>query len=69
MSKRGMALHAHSYSITTDTYKNSLNMSKEMTLVQTDTWQRPSDNKTIEFINMMEGKNYPFFSMMYHPEY
>ena len=69
MSKKGMAFHAHSYSITVETLNKSKTMSKELMITQKDVLRRPSDNKTVEFINTMEGRNYPFFSIMYHPEY
>jgi len=40
-----------------------------MKITQTDAWERPSDGEKIEFIAAMEGKEYPIFVTMYHPEY
>jgi hypothetical protein len=40
-----------------------------MKVTQTDVWIRPEDGEKIEFIAAMEGKEYPIFLTMYHPEY
>jgi hypothetical protein len=38
-----------------------------MKITQSDTLLQ--DNETIKFINSMEGRNYPVYTIMYHPEY
>ena len=40
-----------------------------MKITQKDVWVRPEDGQEIEFIAAMEGKDYPIFLTMYHPEY
>lgn len=69
MSEKKLALHAHTYSVSLETYNQSEGLKKNMKIVQTDTWIRPGDDKEIEFIAAMEGANYPVFAFMYHPEY
>jgi hypothetical protein len=38
-----------------------------MQITQTDDYK--NETHTIKFINSMEGKNYPIYTTMYHPEY
>lgn len=40
-----------------------------MKIIQTDDYEDFKEGKTVRFINAMEGKNYPIFATMYHPEY
>ena len=69
MATKPVAIHAHTYSITTDTFKNSKGLSSQMSITQKDVWHNPDTNENIEFIDAMEGQRYPLFSTMYHPEY
>lgn len=69
MESQNVALHAHTYSVSTETYDNTLGLKESMKITQTDVWVRPSDGEEIEFIAAMEGKDYPIFLTMYHPEY
>jgi carbamoylphosphate synthase small subunit len=69
MGKKGLALHAHTYSVSMDTFNSSSSLSSFMKITQTDTWLRPSDGKNIEYVAAMEAKDYPIFTTMYHPEY
>lgn len=69
METNGVALHAHTYSVSLETYNKTKGLKKEMKVLQTDTWKRPSDGKKIEFIDAMESVSYPMFATMYHPEY
>ena len=69
MESEGVALHAHTYSVSMETFNKTKGLKKEMKVIQTDTWKRPSDGKNIEFIDAMESLNYPIFATMYHPEY
>jgi carbamoylphosphate synthase small subunit len=62
-----MAFHGHQYVITAQTYKESKTMRDNLRIVHTD--YSVINNKTVEFVNTFEAKNYPFFSMMWHPEY
>jgi len=66
--KEDVALHAHSYSISVDTYNNIPKMKDFMTITQTDILIEKTGRK-VEFINAMEAKNYPIYTFMYHPEY
>ena len=68
MDHQGLALHAHTYSISMDTFNNS-GIKGNMKVIQTDVWKRPADGKDIEFIAAMEGVDYPIYATMYHPEY
>ena len=63
MSEVPFALHAHTYSVTIETYKGKKNIHEEMFITQ----EGQLDNQ--KFINSMEGKKYPLFLIMYHPEY
>jgi hypothetical protein len=38
-----------------------------MKITQTDEYKNETHN--IKFINSMEGREYPIFTIMYHPEY
>ena len=67
MNQKGLALHAHSYSVSLETFNKTLGLKNFMTITQTDTLI--SDGKNITFINSMEGKDYPIYLTMYHPEY
>lgn len=69
MESQNVALHAHTYSVSTETYENTPGLKESMKIIQTDVWVRPSDGEEIEFISAMEGKDYPIFLTMYHPEY
>lgn len=69
MDKDGLALHAHTYSISLDTFNSSKGLREFMKITQTDVWTRPSDGKDIEFVASMESRDYPIFTTMYHPEY
>ena len=55
METNGVALHAHTYSVSLETYNKTKILKKEMKVIQTDTWKRPSDGKMIEFIDAMES--------------
>lgn len=74
MSNKGLSLHAHTYSTSTETYDRLPGLRDEMVVTQTDIWhdaknQSGSQHKDVEFIAAMEHKSYPIFSSMYHPEY
>ena len=69
MEREGLALHAHSYSISIDTYENTPGLKNEMIITQTDQWHDKATGKDVKFIAAMEHKYYPIFTTMYHPEY
>jgi anthranilate/para-aminobenzoate synthase component II len=69
MDNDGLALHAHTYSISLETFNKTKGLNEFMKVTQTDVWKRPSDGKMIKFIASMEAKEYPIFTTMYHPEY
>ena len=68
VSTEDVALHAHSYSVSVDTYNNIPKMKTFMKITQTDIYTDPTGRK-VEFINAMESNDYPIFTFMYHPEY
>lgn len=43
MEVQDIALHAHSYSISVETYENTVGLRENMKITQTDVWTRPSD--------------------------
>ena len=63
MSEVPIALHAHTYTVTIETYKDKKGIHEEMLITQ------EGQLGSQKFINSMEGKKYPFFLTMYHPEY
>lgn len=74
MSNKGLSLHAHTYSTSTETHDRLAGLRDEMVVTQTDIWhdaknESGSQHKDVEFIAAMEHKSYPIFSSMYHPEY
>ena len=69
MENEGLALHAHTFSVSTDTFNETPGLKDFMKITQTDTWTRNYDGKEVEYIASMEAKDYPIFTTMYHPEY
>lgn len=74
MGQEGLALHAHTYSTSMDTYHRMAGLRDEMVVTQTDTWHDAknvsgSATADVEFIAAMEHKHYPIYASMYHPEY
>ena len=63
MSEVPIALHAHTYTVTIETYKEKKGIHSEMLITQ------EGKLGSQKFINSMEGKKYPLFLTMYHPEY
>lgn len=69
MQNEGLALHAHSFSISIDTYEKTPGLKNEMMITQTDSWFDKDTGKNVPFIAAMEHTYYPIFTTMYHPEY
>lgn len=69
MDNEGLALHAHTFSVSLETFNKTPGLKKFMKITQTDTWTRPYDGEVIEYIASMESIDYPIFTTMYHPEY
>ena len=67
MAHEGLALHAHSYSVSMDTFEKTAGLKKFMKVLQTDVLYTSTAN--ITFIDSMEARNYPIMTTMYHPEY
>lgn len=63
MATEGLGLHAHSYSVGLDTYKQKIGLRRFLKLLQTDHVHGK------QFIDAAEAKNYPMYLFMYHPEY
>ena len=68
MSVDGFSLHAHTYSVSVDTYHEKPGLHKFMDILQTDVLQQES-GEDIAFISAMEAREYPIYCTMYHPEY
>jgi len=69
MQREGLALHAHTYSVSIDTYEKIPGLKNEMVVTQTDVWHDEETGDNIPFIAAMEHRRYPIFTTMYHPEY
>lgn len=69
MQHQGLALHAHTYSVSTAAYERIPGLKNEMIITQMDVWHNNETGKDIPFIAAMEHKHYPIFTTMYHPEY
>lgn len=67
MSIDGVALHAHTYSVSLETFNEKPGLNRFMKITQTDVLNKNGKNTT--FIDAMEAKDYPIFCTMYHPEY
>jgi hypothetical protein len=60
-------LHAHTYSVSFDTFNSVPKLKKFMKVTQSDISNQ--DGKKIKFINSFESNDYPMYATMYHPEY
>ena len=67
MSYSEIGLHAHHYSVTLDTFKNKKGLFKNMRITQEGGIKNGKNFK--KFVNSMEGIKYPWYLIMYHPEY
>lgn len=65
MHHNGLALHAHSYAVSIETFNKYPKFTKTMKIIQTDKYEKTGQ----KFIDAMEAYNYPIFATMYHPEY
>lgn len=55
--------HMHKYGISMDTYRKNEHLQKEIKVLQT------YSNNSMEVIDSIEFKEYPFFGTLYHPEF
>ena len=62
MSKEPLALHAHDFVITCETYKSSNTLKDFYQVLATDT------HEGVEFVVAVEAKDYPIAGVMFHPE-
>ena len=67
MGEKNLSLHAHSFSITTDTFYKTRGLHEFAKVLNTDFVEK--NGTKVEFVNAMEAKNYPIWATMYHPEY
>lgn len=67
MHSENLMLHAHTFSVSLQTYNKYPKFVEQMKVTSTDTLVQ--NGTSIEFITTMEGKDYPLFASMYHPEY
>ena len=58
-------IHYHKYAVSLETFQKYPKLSKEFLITQTC----KSEKGGIPYVNTMEAKNYPIFTIMYHPEY
>lgn len=68
MAANPSVLHAHSYSVSFDTYNSIPKLKNFMRITQSDVLVK-SDGQKIKFINSYESEHYPMYATMYHPEY
>jgi len=64
MHEKNLFLHIHKFAVTVDDFNKYDGLKKQMKIIQTGAF-----NKTTTYINAMEAYNYPFFTIMSHPEY
>jgi hypothetical protein len=62
MGKEPLALHAHDYVITTETYSSSSTLNEFYQVLATDT------HEGVEFVVAIEANDYPIAGVMFHPE-
>ena len=67
MANKGLAIHAHSYSVSLESFNRTVGLKKFMKITQTDTLVTEKGN--ITFVDSMEAIDYPIYVTMYHPEY
>ena len=67
MANKGLAIHAHSYSVSLESFNRTIGLKKFMKITQTDTLVTEKGN--ITFVDSMEAIDYPIYVTMYHPEY
>lgn len=68
MSQNPSVLHAHSYSVSFDTFNSIPKLKSFMKITQSDILVK-SDGSRLKFINSYESEQYPMYATMYHPEY
>lgn len=69
MEAESLVFHYHKYGVNLDSYLTNPKFKEEMKVLQTDTYcDKEKDKKNVTYIVAMEGKKYPIFAMLYHPE-
>ena len=56
-------MHIHNWAISTSKFNSYPALTREFKILQSDTLN------DVEFVCAFEGVNYPFFAVLYHPEY
>eukprot|EP00347_Sterkiella_histriomuscorum_P003664 403363421 len=59
-----LCVHFHNYAFSVEKFNSLPNLADQLLLLQTDIL----DDGT-EFVSGFEAKNYPFYAVLYHPEY
>jgi hypothetical protein len=67
MQENPVVIHAHTYSISVETYNSIPKLQSFMKITQTDTYRK--DHEDAPYIASMEANDYPIYTTMYHPEY
>lgn len=62
MATMKLTLHFHHFAITVEDFEKKLSKTNKM--IQTDT-----HSSGVKYVTAMEALEYPFFSVLYHPEY
>lgn len=62
MSEEDLQLHAHHYTIATETYASTPKLNEFFNVLAVD------EHEGIEFVLAVEGKSYPIAGTMHHPE-
>lgn len=63
MHSQKLTRHFHTYGISIKTFDNTPGLHDEFLITQIDSFNDTS------FVDAMEHKKYPIFTIMYHPEY
>ena len=63
MANESRAYHYHKWTVPMEVYKNSPSFQKLAKVISTNT------NNNDQFLTSFEGYDYPFFGIMYHPEF
>lgn len=69
MEKIPLCIHYHNYAVKKETFLKSSGLVENLKITQEGEWIDEDTGEYYTFINSMEGKKYPWYSTMYHPEY
>ena len=67
MASENVQYHSHEWVISTDLYNKKPKIREFFDVVGTDTYV-DGDGIITTFVTAVEGRKYPVFALMYHPE-